>query len=83
MPTYLLCKGIQSLAKRVFWMGGNRQHPNGSIIRNYSFAEIIGKSGIYFYDTIRVGLFVQAPWNDYPAHAHDSEEWLVLKTFYF
>ena len=77
-PTYLLCKGIQSLAKRVFWMGGNRQHPNGSIVRNYSFAEIIGKSGIYFYDTIRVGLFVQAPWNDYPAHAHDSEEWLVL-----
>ena len=72
------CKGIQSLAKRVFWMGGNRQHPNGSIVRNYSFAEIIGKSGIYFYDTIRVGLFVQAPWNDYPAHAHDSEEWLVL-----
>ena len=59
-------------------MGGNRQHPNGSIVRNYSFAEIIGKSGIYFYDTIRVGLFVQAPWNDYPAHAHDSEEWLVL-----
>ena len=64
-------------------MGGNRQHPNGSIVRNYSFAEIIGKSGIYFYDTIRVGLFVQAPWNDYPAHAHDSEEWLVLFSMYF
>ena len=57
-------------------MGGNRRHPNGSIVCNYSFAEVIGKSGIYFYDTIRVGLFVQAPWNDYPAHAHDSEECL-------
>ena len=64
-------------------MGGNRQHPDGSIVQNYSFAEIIGKSGIYFYDTIRVGLFVQAPWNDYPAHAHDSEEWLVLFSMYF
>ena len=70
--------GIESLAKRVFWMGGNRYHPGGFIVSGYSFAEIIGKSGIYFYDSLRMGLFVQAPRNDYPAHAHDSEEWYLI-----
>ena len=59
-------------------MGGNRLHPSGFVVQGYSFAEIIGKSGIYFHDSIRLGLFAQSPLNDYPAHAHDAEEWYLI-----
>ena len=71
--------GLESLSKKVVWMGGSRQHPDGYIISGYGFAEIIGTLGIYNHDSIRLGVFLQGPWNDYPTHAHDSEEWCVFR----
>ena len=75
--TMSLKPGVEYLANRVYWNDASRGVPEFTV-RGYSFAEIIGKSGAYLHDSMRLGLYVQAPSVDYPAHAHDAEEFYLI-----
>ena len=44
--------------------------------KGYSFTEI-GQDGFFLHDSLG-WIFLQAPWIDYPAHAHDAEEWYLV-----
>jgi len=63
----------RSIAYNVVWHEAKRGVPD-LFKGGYAFAEIIGKMGLKFSDTIRIGFFLQKPNTNYPLHAHDAEE---------
>ena len=70
---------VNDLSVNAPWQDASRGVPE-FMEKGYSFTEIIGQDGVFLHDSLRLGFFLQAPWIDYPAHAHDAEEWyLVLK----
>jgi len=68
---------IDYLAHNVDWNDASRGVPEFTV-KGYSVAEVIGKSGVYFHESLRLGLYIQPPSFDYPAHAHDAEEWYLI-----
>ena len=68
---------IASLSEQVQWHQASRGVPE-FFEGGYSFAVIIGDSGVVESKIIRMGFFLQNENIDYPAHAHEAEEFYLI-----
>ena len=75
--THSLKSLVNDLSANASWQDASRGVPE-FMKKGYSFTEIIGQDGFFLHDSLRLGFFLQAPWIDYPAHAHDAEEWYLV-----
>ena len=64
---------IRSISEKLVWREASRGVPD-FFTGGYVFAEIVGEQGLIVSENIRIGLFLQKPYVNYPLHAHESEE---------
>jgi len=68
---------IKSISEKLVWREASRGVPD-FFKGGYAFAEIIGEQGLIFSENIRIGLFLQKPYVNYPLHAHEAEELYII-----
>ena len=68
---------IKSISEKLVWREASRGVPD-FFKGGYAFAEIIGEQGLIVSENIRIGLFLQKPYVNYPFHAHEAEELYII-----
>ena len=77
MPHGALRTTLEACASRLPWTAGDLPK-SSAIVDRYTFIEIAGPDGLGGDDTMRFGLFLQAPFTDYPPHDHEAEEFYYV-----
>lgn len=66
---------IESVDESMFWTEGyGSQTGDRSFLDNFSYGEIIGREGIYYNETVSIGLTLIGPNLFYPWHYHPAVE---------
>lgn len=77
MPRGTLRSALEGCASRLPWTAGSLPKSKG-VENRYAFIEIAGPEGLGGSDTLRFGLYLQAPMTDYPPHDHEAEEFYYV-----
>ncbi len=77
MPHGALRTALEHCASRLPWTAGDLPKSE-SVQDGYAFIEIVGPDGLCGPDTLRFGLYLQAPTTFYPPHDHEAEEFYYV-----
>jgi quercetin dioxygenase-like cupin family protein len=77
MPNGAMRVALEACASRLPWTANGLPKSEG-LENGYAFIEIVGPDGLGGPDTLRFGLYLQAPATDYPAHDHEAEEFYYV-----
>ena len=77
MPSGAMRTALEACASRLPWTAGSLPKSEG-LANSYTFIEIVGPDGLGGPDTLRFGLYLQAPLTNYPPHDHEAEEFYYV-----
>jgi mannose-6-phosphate isomerase-like protein (cupin superfamily) len=77
LPPGELAAALRALAPEIPWIIGGAKMP-ASFAGRSAYNEIVGPDGLAISDSLRFGLFVQAPESFYPPHRHAAEEFYYV-----
>jgi mannose-6-phosphate isomerase-like protein (cupin superfamily) len=77
LPSGELAAPLRAAAPEISWIIGGAKMP-ASFAGRSAYNEIVGPDGFAATDSLRFGLFLQAPESFYPPHRHAAEEFYYV-----
>lgn len=77
LPADDLARALRASALEIPWIIGGAKMP-ASFAQRSAYNEIVGPDGFAASDSLRFGLYTQAPESFYPPHSHAAEEFYYV-----